>query len=132
MTRALLQHCPSIQNHEVIEPCAGAFAMGDVLASAGGCEVSAFDIEPRSPFVYAADTLAAGFFESIACDRHRTAVITNTPFSLASDYWRQTQGFGLVALLVRITWLEACKDREDVRDPDDHSAAREVHRTWRD
>lgn len=129
ITRALLKYVPELAGMKVIEPCAGANAMTRVLADEGGCDVAAFDIEPRADGIMRADTLTPGFFEQIAAkyltpggnvlaDGRQIAVVTNTPFSKAADYWRRTRHFGLVALLVRITWLEKTHNREDVGDPD--------------
>ncbi len=119
VTRALLKHCPALRGLTVLEPCAGAFAIGDVLRHEGPCIVRGFDLEPRSDDVVRADTSRPSWWPDFGCVRFSPdAVVTNTPFSLAATYWRLAQGFPLVALLVRITWLEACADREDVRDPD--------------
>lgn len=96
---------------------AGAGAMTDVLRDAG-CDVASFDIEPRREDITQADTMAPGFFEQVAVSGHGDAsVITNPAFSLAAGLWRRTRSFVRVALLVRITWLERTKDREDVSDP---------------
>ena len=91
--------------------------MVDVLRAAS-CDVAAFDVEPRRSDVRGVDTLALGFFGKIAAV-HGTgiALVTNPPFSLAAEYWRRGQMFRRTALLVRITWLERTKDREDVADP---------------
>lgn len=120
MTRALIRNLPAVGGMNVLEPCAGANAITRVLESEAGCVVSAFDIEPRDPRVTQADTLTPGFFEQIALamDATTLALVTNPPFSLAAAYARRSVLFGLTALLVRITWLEATKDREDIRDPD--------------
>ena len=119
VTRALVRYLPALSGMNVIEPCTGENAITRVLQAEAGCCVSAFDIEPRDAGVTQADTLTPGFFEHIAVKYgSEIAIVTNTPFSAAAKYWRRTQHFALVALLVRITWLEPAKDREDVRDPD--------------
>ncbi len=119
VSRALVRHLPALAGMPVLEPCAGANAIGRVLADEAGCAVSAYDIEPRDRRVSQADTLSKGFFsEDCWPDAAVSAVVTNTPFSLAAEYWRRTRHFALVVLLVRITWLEATKEREDIADPD--------------
>lgn len=115
-TRALIQHGP-VSGGCVLEPCAGAGAMVDVLREAG-CVVAAFDIEPRREDISPVDTLTPGFFEQIAAT-HGTdiSLVSNTPFSLAASYQRRGQMFRRTALLVRITWLERTRDRADIPDP---------------
>ncbi len=115
VTRALILHGPIIGGR-VIEPCAGRAAMSFVLLEDAGCEVTSYDIAPRHAGVVKADTLAAGFFET-ATATPDVSLITNPPFSLAAEYWRRGKAFRRVALLVRITWLERTKDRQDVEDP---------------
>jgi hypothetical protein len=118
-TRALLHYLPALAGLRVIEPCAGANAITHVLTAAG-CEVAAFDIEPRADGVLAVDTTTPGFFEQIATkhDPKRIALVTNPPFSRAAHYSRVGQMFDLCVLLVRLSWLESTRDREDLPDPD--------------
>ncbi len=124
-TRALFERgalrFPNWSDLRVIEPCAGAGWMRDVIGEyVGHRNVAAFDIEPAAEGITQADTLRPGFFEALAqtTDLSRCALITNPPFSQAAAYWRRGQLFALTALLVRVTWLEATKDREDIPDPD--------------
>jgi len=119
VTRALIKYGPLPRGLNVIEPMAGANAMTRVLADEGGCTVAAFDIEPRADGITQADTLAPNFFVPLAMthDGSTISVITNPPFSKAAALWRHAQFFRRTALLVRITWLERTKDRDDVPDP---------------
>lgn len=119
-TLALLHYVRALRGAYVIEPCAGANAITNTLVCHGDCAVKPFDIEPRAPLMPAADTSVQSFWDAQvkAHDYRETAVVTNTPFSLASKYWHLTRGFGLVALLVRLSWLEATVERETVDDPD--------------
>lgn len=118
MTRALIRRAGVQRGWKVIEPMAGCGAMAGVLVEAG-CQVAAFDIEPRADGIAQIDTMTPGFFEQIAVTHGRDlAIITNPPFSLAADLARRALRFVRVALLVRITWLEMTRDRCDIPDPD--------------
>ena len=117
-TEALLEHYPAISGRPVLEPMAGAGAIVDVLERSGGCICAAFDVAPRRADVLAADTAASAFWaDGIACNR---AVVTNPAFSLAAALWRHASAGGatLIALLLRLTWLEAAAERADIPDPD--------------
>lgn len=116
VTRALIKHGP-VQGWHVIEPCAGAGAMVDVLVEAD-CIVAAFDIEPRRDDITQLDTCMPGIFEQIRLGYGADlALITNPPFSRASEYQRRGALFRRTALLVRLSWLERTRDRLDVPDP---------------
>ncbi len=114
VTRALM-HVGPVRGDRVIEPMAGANAITNVLRDEAQCDVTAYDIAPRGEGIIYADSLVPGFLAERR-QPHLT-VVTNPAFSLAAELWRQTRTFTRVALLVRITWLERCKDREDVADP---------------
>lgn len=100
-----------------MEPCAGAGAVADVLRADGGCQVSAFDMAPRREGIGSSDTIGADYshwFYSPAL-----AVVTNPPFSRAAELWRLAHAnrTPLIALLLRLSWLEATQDREDIPSP---------------
>jgi hypothetical protein len=117
MTRALVQHMPAIAKHYVVEPCAGAGAIVDVL-NAAGTRTMAFDTEPRADHVMRGDTIAWTDWTTLGTVYKPTALITNPPFSLGAEYWRLGRAFDVTALLVRLTWLEVTRDRADIADPD--------------
>lgn len=121
VTRALIAHCPAITRRRVIEPCAGASRLSRVLMADGQCSVRSFDLAPRAAGVEQANTLVRTFWRRPDLgDLRRVAVVTNPPFSGAAELARLAlgEGVGLLALLVRLTWLEATNDRCDVPDPD--------------
>ena len=120
-TRALFAYAGIPTDICVIEPCAGAGWMVDVLAEHVGRErIAAFDVAPERDDITQADTLMPGFFELIAIKYHdrQIALITNPPFSALASYLRRGQSFEVVALLGRLSWLEPTKDREDCPNPD--------------
>ena len=123
VTRALLAHLPALHGMRVIEPCAGAGAMSRVLEADGSCRVQSFDVAPRAEGIHAVDTLASGFWlpgGRLTEPLIGYAVVTNPPFSGAALLLRfaMRARVGLIALLVRLTWLEAVNDRADLPDPD--------------
>ena len=105
LTQALLDLVPEVQG-TVWEPCAGAGWMSNVLAER--CTVVASDIAPMAPGVHVRDALRD---EAPACDW----VVTNPPFNLAGRILaRALTVTPRVALLVRMTFLEATRDRADL------------------
>jgi hypothetical protein len=117
MTRALLAHMPKIATHHIVEPCAGAGAIVEVLRHDGKAGVIGFDIEPRAGGIVQADTIALTDWTKLGAIAP-SALVTNPPFSLAANYWRLGRAFDVTVLLVRQTWLEVSRDREDISDPD--------------
>lgn len=120
VTRALIKHAPDLLQFNIIEPCAGANAIArELIPRLSSGAVAAFDIEPRHPGVLQVDTMTPGFFEQIAVkhDASQIALVTNPPFSLATSYARRGQVFAATALLVRLSWLEAAKGRDDITAP---------------
>ncbi len=124
MTLSLLKYAPTVNAPLMLEPCAGAGQMGDVLRkhSPTGL-VSCYDIAPRKPNMAQADTSTVEFFEHyLRLTSHHSlrprALITNAAFALNAHFWRMGhQYFDIVALLVRISWLEVTDDRADLPDP---------------
>lgn len=116
MTLALLRHSGPFHNWTIYEPCAGRGAMVDVFRR-NGAHVIAHDIEPRRDDIGQADSLA-----STQVWPHSTApdlVATNPPFSRATDLyrlWMKTR-IPMLAMLLRLNWLERVQSRSDVEDP---------------
>lgn len=115
-TRALLAKYPQISRGVYLEPCAGAGAISSVLVQDGPCAVISYDVAPRAAGIVQADTLVSEFWRRLP----RTSVITNPPFSRGAELWRLASHAGapLIALLLRLSWLEAADDRADIPDPD--------------
>lgn len=114
-TRVLLERMPSLRGREVIEPCAGANRMTAVLANEGRCPCVAFDIEPRHPAVSRQDATDRAWWATIAPG---WTLVTNPAFSMAAELFRAAwHEDRTIALFLRLSWLEAAKDREDIPDP---------------
>lgn len=113
ITRALVEYGSLSANERVLEPMAGAGAMVHVLNERVRA-VHAFDIEPRRNDIAQADAFGPDGLDAYSAD---WSVVTNPPFSRAAELWRAGCSFRRLAMLVRITWLERCADREDVDDP---------------
>jgi hypothetical protein len=114
-TRALLDRMPSLRGRAVIEPCAGANRLAVVLADEGGCRVDAFDIAPRHPAVVPLDATDHDWWAMIPPG---WALVTNPAFSMAAALLRAAwHAERTIALFLRLNWLEAVKDREDLPDP---------------
>lgn len=118
-TRALLDRYRFIRGMDVIEPMAGARAISEVLVTEGGCAVRDFDIAPRAPSVHPGDVTDPDFW---ATQYRGESIVTNPAFSLASvvlrQWLRQRDRFSVLALLLRLSYLEATADRSDLPDPD--------------
>lgn len=125
VTRALLSVAgPTLSHMRVIEPMAGAGAMTRVLVDEAHCRVQSFDIEPRAAGIGRDDSLTPGFWSrpdlGLAEHARSTAVVTNPCFSRAADVVRLAiaSGVGIVAIVARLSFLEACDGRDDLPDPD--------------
>lgn len=124
VTRALVRYCPELQHQHVIEPCAGRRDISNVLREGAFINgVQSFDIAP-APGVFrveAADTLKPDFWERRTF-HPRCAVVENPPFSGGATLFKLAHGSwiqpSVIALLVRLSWLERVADRADVPDPD--------------
>ncbi len=114
-TRALIDRMPSIRGREVIEPCAGANRITAILANEAVCPCVAFDIEPRHPAVSQQDATDRKWWMTIAPG---WTLVTNPAFSMAAELFRAAwHEQRTIALFVRLSWLEAVADREDIPDP---------------
>jgi hypothetical protein len=117
VTRVLLDKWPHVRGKRVVEPCAGAGRMSRVLSAEGGCAVRSFDIAPRADGIDRADAVSPTFWSETY---RREIVVTNPAFSIASTLFRRAWAYDApaIALLVRLSWLEAAEDRADLPDPD--------------
>jgi hypothetical protein len=114
-TRVLIDRMPSLRGRAVIEPCAGANRMGRVLAADAGCVVDAFDLEPRDAMVRRQDATDCAWWSTIAPG---WTLVTNPAFSMAAALFRAAwRPDRTIALLLRLSWLEAAQDRADIPDP---------------
>ena len=96
----------------IIEPCAGEGHLADRLRDYG-YTVTESDIDP---------TLRGKARDFLSDDFNEEAewVVTNPPYTIkggprASDFYRQAMEVATkgVAMLLRLSWLEACRDRKD-------------------
>lgn len=108
VTQALLRRYPRLAEEWIWEPAAGDFAMAAEL-EAIGAEVSATDINPRSPRVGRHD-----FLDSRTISTPFTAIITNPPFNLAAKFIerahflaRNSPSLSFVALVLKSTYWHA-------------------------
>lgn len=114
-TRVLLDRMRTLRGQHIIEPCAGAGRMVDVLRNEGGCIVSAYDIAPRRDGIAAQDATARAFWRPIPA---QSALVTNPAFSMSADLFRAAwHADRPIALFLRLSWLEAANERADIPDP---------------
>lgn len=123
---ALLESLDLDGTERVLEPCAGAGHIARALYDRGH-PVAAFEIDPTVEPVE--EDLAIEYGVDFLKESKRAAfsdwlgspdwVITNPPYSArtgsAAQFFRQAMKIApRVAMLMRLGWLEACKDREDI------------------
>lgn len=117
MTRALLLALPEIVRSDVIEPCAGNGAISNVLRMErrnGTARVIEWDIQPRFTDVKTVDATQPEPWADLELAPGAWCV-TNPAFSIATKILQLALVRGLnVALLLRVTYGEPCKDREDL------------------
>jgi hypothetical protein len=106
-TIALIDRWPWPAIARVLEPCAGQGHMAEVLCSR--FDVTAFDVDPQSPY-------PTQDFLAYQAHDPETAIVTNPPYSTptatAADFARHALTLTpYVAMLMRLSWLEACRDR---------------------
>ncbi len=105
LTKILFDNCPFIEGR-IIEPCAGNYAISNYLKEKG-YEVHATDIV-QGDFKDATQT---DYWKNEAKNFDWT--ITNPPFNQATTILEKALIFSRlgVAMLLRLTFLEPCKDR---------------------
>lgn len=119
MVRALINEAPQLLTYYgpdvFFEPCAGNGAIMRVFKTAGRRMIGA-DIEPRNTTVRKIDTLNGRPWPS---DVRGRPVVTNPPFSRGADVFRAAidNRAPLIALLLRLNWLEPVDDRADIPAP---------------
>lgn len=121
MTESLLHHVPEIHGR-LVEPCVGDGAISRVLVGADRAEyVVTNDIDPAMPADSHHDAAAPVFWSQFGARFGRPDwVISNPPWSMPADgpalpveilkHALATSRVG-VALLLRITFLEPCRNR---------------------
>jgi hypothetical protein len=109
-TRALLATHPNISGH-ILEPCAGPGQMASVLAGVGHTETN--DIDPGFGCWYSDDATKPAFWQSVP---RPDWVVSNPPFEccvpiIVGALEAARRG---VAMLLRLSFLEPCKERADL------------------
>lgn len=106
----LMQHLPLGPHLHLLEPCAGLGALVYPLLDLGHT-VDTADLDPKSMADLICD---AGSYQ---WPRERyDGIITNPPFKIAPQlvrHWLDTPRY-FTACLLRLTFMESCKDRADL------------------
>lgn len=115
-TLALVDYLGHRLSGMVWEPCAGAGKIVDMVKTAEGVwEVLATDIEPRR-----ADVGPADFLQCASLPESVQWIVTNPPYNTETGTATECIKHALsleprgVAMLLRIGWLEPCKDRVEL------------------
>ncbi len=114
VTKELIRQYPHLLKVQICEPCAGDGAMAKLFPKCW-----AYDIDPALGHVVADAT-------RVTYDKRVDSFVTNPPFNQAFEILknlrRQQKHGGLVALFVRLTFLEPTEDRGPylAENPPDH------------
>lgn len=97
---------------ELLEPCVGAGDISNALVDAGHNRVTCTDIVDGEIY----DATKKSYWDSL--EYRPDWVITNPPFNLASPIIRHSLGTAKrgVIMLLRLSYMEPCKDRRDILD----------------
>lgn len=107
LTRLLLAHQPTIGG-TILEPCAGQNAIANVLRERG-FSVTATDITDGAEF----DATTSSYWANL---KPHHWIVTNPPFNQAVPILENSLSHADkgVAMLLRITFLEPCKNRREL------------------